>query len=238
MEQFEFIPFSGFRLIQDDIHFRLGTDSILLAAFARYKNNMRICDLGCGSGALMILAAGYAPSASIDGIDILPSAVELARKNISLNGLDTRLTAAVGDIRDVRGLLPANSYDLVISNPPYFSSGPVSPSAQLASARSGDGCTPEALCSAAALLLKSGGRLAVVYRCQRLPELFEQMKRFKLEPKRLRFVSYDHRKAPKVFLAEATLDARPGLEVMSPLFIRDPDGNTSDEVRKIYGMDG
>ncbi len=237
MEYSEFIPNSGYRLIQDDVHFRLGTDSILLAAFASYKKNLRICDLGCGGGALMILAAGHAPTARIDGLEILPSAVELAQRNITLNGLDDRLTAVVGDIRKVKNSLSPNSYDLVISNPPYFASGPLSSSAEMVSARSEDTCTLKDLCATASLLLKSGGKFAVVYRCERLAELICQMKSVNLEPKRLRFVSYTAGKAPKVFLMEAMLDAKPGLTVEPPLFIKKDNGETSDEVKKIYGME-
>ncbi|MBE6992701.1 MAG: tRNA1(Val) (adenine(37)-N6)-methyltransferase [Ruminococcaceae bacterium] len=237
MEYSEFIPNSGYRLIQDDTHFRLGTDSILLAAFASYKKNMRICDLGCGGGALMILAAGRAPTAKIDGLEILPSAVELAQRNITLNQLNDRLTVTPGDIGNVKGILPANGYDLVISNPPYFSSGPVSSSAEIASARSESSCTLKELCAAASLLLKSGGKVAIVYRCERLAELISELKSVNLEPKRLRFVSYNSKKPPKVFMIEAMLDAKPGLTVEAPLFISDDNGNTSDEVKKIYGMD-
>lgn len=237
MEHSEFIPSSGYKLIQDDIHFRLGTDSILLAAFASYKKNMRICDLGCGGGALMILAAGHAPTAIIDGVEILSSAVKLAERNISLNSLEDSLTVRQGDIKDIKGIFPANNYDLVISNPPYFSAGPVSPSPELASARSEDTCTLNQLCSAASLLLKSGGRFAVVYRCERLAELICELKNARLEPKRLRFVSYTAAKAPKVFLLEAMLDAKPGLVVEPPLVIKNDDGETSDEVKKIYGLD-
>lgn len=237
MEYSEFIPSSGYRLIQDDVHFRLGTDSILLADFASYKKNMRICDLGCGGGALMILAAGHAPTARIDGLEILPSAVELTKRNISLNELGSRLTVTLGDIANMKGILPANGYDLVISNPPYFAAGPVSPSAELASARSEAACTLKELCAAASLLLKSSGRFALVYRCERLAELICQLKSVNLEPKRLRFVSYNSSKAPKVFLLEAMLDANPGLTVEPPLFITNDNGETSDEVRKIYGMD-
>lgn len=236
MEHMELIPRSGFRLIQDDLHFRLGSDSVMLAAFAKYKKNARVCDLGCGTGALSLLALGYEPSLTIDGLDILPSALELFAKNMALNGLEGRIQGHLGDIAADKLPLEAGRYDLVISNPPYFSGsqGAVPKSQAIASARHGQGCTPEQLCRTAGRLLKNGGSFCLVYRCQALPRLMVSMTEAGLEPKRLRFIQHRADTAPKVFLLEARKGGKPGMETEAPLILKNNDGSDTSEAHAIY----
>lgn len=236
MEYTDLIPRSGFRLIQDDLHFRLGSDSVMLAAFVKYKKNTRVCDLGCGTGALSLLALGYEPSLTIDGLDILPSALELFAKNMALNGLEDRIQGHLGDIAADKLPLEAGRYDLVISNPPYFSGsqGAVPKNQAMASARHGQGCTPEQLCRTAGKLLKYGGSFCLVYRCQALPQLMVSMTTAGLEPKRLRFIQHRADTAPKLFLLEARKGGRPGMKAEAPLILKNDDGSETLEVQYIY----
>lgn len=236
MEYTERIPRSGYGLIQDDLHFRLGSDSVMLAAFARYKKNALVCDLGCGTGALSLLALGYEPSLTIDGLEILPSALELYARTMALNGLEDRAKGHLGDIAQDGLPLEAGKYHMVISNPPYFSgsAGAVSQSQAMASARHGQGCTPDELCRTAARLLKNGGSFCLVYRCQAMAQLMVSLNRYDLEPKRLRMIQHRADLAPKVFLLEARKGGKPGLEAEPPLIIKDSSGQDTPEAAAIY----
>ena len=111
----EHLP-NGLTLRQDDRFFKLGQDSVLLAAFARPRRNARVLDLGCGTGALALLV--YRPDLTITGLELQQGALDLFRQSIADNGVD--MTALQGDLREIRTLLPHGSMDYVICNPPYF----------------------------------------------------------------------------------------------------------------------
>ena len=95
----------GWTLRQDD-GFRLTQDTVLLADFARPPARGRVCDLGCGGGALGLLLCRGRPALRVDGVEIQPAAVRLARENIARNGLEGRMTAVLGDWRACRPPCP------------------------------------------------------------------------------------------------------------------------------------
>jgi ribosomal protein L3 glutamine methyltransferase len=76
----------------------------------------RVLDLCTGSGCLAILAAHAFPFATIDAVDLSKAALELARENIAMAGLEGRIQVLEGDLF---GPLKGQSYDLILTNPPY-----------------------------------------------------------------------------------------------------------------------
>jgi len=220
-------------------HFRLGTDTVLLADFVNTAGARRGIDLGCASGAAMLLLLARTKTLHMTGLEIVPEAAALARENMALNALSERSAVIAGDIREHRSLFKTGAFDLVVCNPPYFpqSSGAVSPDADRAAARSELLCTLPELCRAAAFLLRTGGRACFVHRPERLSELFVCLTAAGLEPKRLRLVCRDAGSAPSLILVEARRGGRPGLTVEPPLCLQDPDGGESAEYRRIYHRD-
>ena len=217
-------------------HFRLGTDCVLLADFVNTSGLRRGIDLGCASGAAMLLLLNRSPGLSMTGLEIVPEAAELARENLALNGLEARGEIITGDIRDHRALFRAGAFDLVVCNPPYFSpeSGAVSPNPDRAAARSELLCTLPELCAASAFLLRTGGRACFVHRPERLSELFVCLTSSGLEPKRLRLVCRDADAAPSLVLVEARRGGKPGLTIEPALLLQNSDGAESEEYRRIY----
>lgn len=217
-------------------HFRLSTDSVLLADFTQPRSAARGVDLGCGSGILMLLLAQKSEKLLLTGLELLPEAVEAARENLAENGLLTRAELFCADLRRVRELFRPGSFDLAVSNPPYFSehTGAVSPQAGRAAARSETDCSLEELVRAAAWLLRTGGSLNLVYRPERLSELCVCLSANGLEPKRLRFVCHRADSAPSLLLMEARRGGHPGLQIEPALILSDPDGGESEEYRRIY----
>lgn len=215
------------------------TDSVLLASFVNISKVHRCADLCCGAGFLSVLLAFRNPLLSVDSVEVLPEEAELCKSNMLANGFDSRSHTVCGDIRDIRTLLHAGEYDLVISNPPYFSGldGIRSPNSTRCTARSGDGCTPGELCTAAAFLCRNGGAFALVYRPERLSELLCAMSASGIEPKRMRFIHSAPGTSPCLVLAEGRRNGKPGLEIAPPLFLRGCDGKETDEVREIYHME-
>ena len=213
----------------------LGTDSVLLADFAAGKAARGI-DLGCGSGILMLLLLWGAPQLEMTGLELREVSARLARENLEQNGLSDRGSVLCGDIRRVRELFRSGSFDLCVTNPPYFpaGSGARAPDPARAQAREETDCTLDELCAAAAWLLPTGGRFCVVHRPERLSELLCAMTRHGLEPKRLRLCCHRPGAAPNLVLAEGRRGGRPGLAVEPVLYLTDADGRETEEIRRIY----
>ena len=206
MESVEYL--GNYTLTQSDACFKLGRDSVLLAAFATVRPGWRVCDLGCGVGSLLLLLSQRADPLERTGVELDPRAADLARKNLADNGLAG--TVLTGDLRDP-ALLPPDSFHLTISNPPYFRAGSGKSGGQ---ARMDDACSVEDLCQRAGKLTRTGGRFAVVYRPERLAELFAALQAARLAPKRMQLLAYDREKPPYAVLVEAVKDGGPGLEVL------------------------
>lgn len=225
----------GPRFIQAK-HFRLGTDCVLLADFVNTAGAKRGIELGCASGAAMLLLLERSPKLFMTGLEIVPGAASLARENMALNDLTERSEIITGDIRDHRALFRAGSFDLLVCNPPYFpqGSGALPQNADRAAARSELLCTLPELCAAAAFLLQTGGRASFVHRPERLSELLVCLTAAGLEPKRLRLVCRDSQAAPSLVLVEARRGGKPGLTIEPSLYLQNTDGGESDEYKRIY----
>lgn len=234
------ILWPGGPVLRQAAHARLGTDSVLLADFVKTAGVKRGVDLGCASGALLLMLLWRSPRLAMAGLELVPEAAELARENLALNGLETRGEIVTGDIRDHRALFRAGSFDLLVCNPPYFpaGSGALSPDPDRAAARSELTCTLAELCAASAYLLRTGGRACFVYRPERLSELFTALTAAGLEPKRLRLVCRSAAVGPSLVLVEARRGGRPGLSIEPSLALCEPDGRESAEYRRILRREG
>ena len=196
--------------------FPLGQDTLLLGRFATLRRDGRVCDLGCGAGALPLLLLARESSLDLSGVELDGEAAALARRNLAENGLSGVIRT--GDLRRVREQFPAGRFDLVVSNPPYF---PAGSGESGGSARMELCCTLTQVCAAAAFLLKNGGRFALVHRPERLAGLMEALGQSGLEPKRLQMVQHDRDKPPSAVLVEAVRQGRPGLSVLPTLILNE-----------------
>lgn len=235
MPQFESLWENGPVFAQAE-HFKLSTDSVLLANFVKASGAKKGIDLGCASGIISLLLLQHSPRLHMTGLEIVPEAAELAKENMAANGLEERSRIITGDIRQHRELFKTGSFDLVAANPPYFplGSGMISPKEGRAGARAEALCSLEDICAAASFLCKTGGSVYFVHKPERLSELFCSMSRFGIEPKRLRMVCHRVDSAPNLVLVEGRRGGRPGLSVEATLVLRNPDGSETDEIKRIY----
>lgn len=236
MEHWECLCPNGYRFVYDDALFRPGTDTFLLSSLPRLRPGLRVCDLGCGTGLLGLLLLQRQPALHVTGVDIQPEAVRLARQAAAANGLSERLTAHLGDLREIGRLLPAGQFDLVLCNPPYYPAGsgrlPSSPA--LREARSETSCNLEDTCRAAAYLLRWGGAFCLCHKPERLTDLCWTLREAGLEPKRLREVCQRAGSAPSLLLMEGRRGGKPGLTIAPPLILQHTDGTPTAEVDAIY----
>ena len=187
--------------------FPLGGDALALGEFASVKPGWRVCDLGTGSVALLLLLARRAEGLALTGVELDPLSARTARENLAANGLTGKIVT--GDLRTVP--LPAGGFDLVISNPPYF---PVGSGQSGGPARSEEFCSLAELCAAAGQLVKNGGRFALCHRPERLVDVLCALRSRGLEPKRLKLVSHSPDRPPALALVEAVRQGRPGLTIL------------------------
>lgn len=223
-------------LFEQSEHFRLGTDSVLLADFVNIGTRRSGIDLGCGSGILPLLLLERSQALHMTGLEINPDAADIARKNISINSLSERCDIITGDIRLCRDSFRTGQFDLVVSNPPYFAagSGLISPDEKKASARGELLCSLEDICRAASYLCRTGGAFCLVHRAERLADVICLLREKGFEVKRLRTVAHSREKEPSLVLIEARRGAAAGLKIMPPLFICGEDGRESEEIKRIY----
>ncbi len=212
------------------------TDSVLLANFPSLSGVARAADLGAGSGVLSLILAARSPSVRVALVELDADATALARCNVARNGLGDRLEVLHRDLRALREA-EVGRFQLIVSNPPYFALNSGSaPSAGRRNARQENTCTLSDLASCAARLLGDGGRLALVYPCERLSEALVTLTGVCLEPKRLRLVQARADTAPSAALLECRKNGKPGLRVEPALILKNPDGTDTDETRRIYRL--
>lgn len=225
----------GGPVLRQAAHFRLGTDCVLLADFVRADAARRGIELGCASGAAMLLLLARTQKLHMTGLELNAEAAELARENMAANAFAERSAVVTGDLRRCRTLFPTGSFDLVVANPPYYplGSGALPADAARAEARAETCCTLDELCAAASWLLHTGGAACLVHKPERLSELFVSLTAHGLEPKRLRLVCKDAASAPSLVLAEARRGGKPGLRIEPPLLLRGENGGESEELRRI-----
>ncbi len=227
---------NGIRMLQPERGFRLGTDSVLLAEFLTLPPGARVADLGAGCGTLGLLLCARDANCAVTGLELRQEACALAQENIALNRLQDRLRVLQGDVREPS--LPAGSFDCVISNPPYFPVGSGKVSEEAAVARTELCLSLEQLCAAAAWLLPSGGRFALVHRPERLCDIFCTLRGHGLEPKRIRFVRHTAASPVCLVLIESRRGGRPGLSYEPDFIEFHPDGTETDAYRAAYHRKG
>ena len=186
--------------------FPLGSDALALGEFATLRPRWKVCDLGTGSGALLLLLARRESTISLTGVESDELSARTAQNNLQANHLPGAIFQQ--DLRKTD--LPAGSFDLVISNPPYFAAGSGKGTGQ---ARHEEQCSLPELCTAAARLLRNGGRFALCHRPERLADIFCALRAAHLEPKRMKLVSHSPAHPPFLVLVEAVRQGRPGLTV-------------------------
>ena len=151
--------FKQFRVRNTLSAMRVGTDGVLLGAWADAGVPRRVLDVGCGTGVIALMMMQRYDTCHVDAIDIDGPSVEEASGNFASSPWSGRGTAMLCDIADYE---PDGLYDMVISNPPFFTEDTRSPDARRAEARHGSTLTPRTLLQYAARLVADGGRLAFV----------------------------------------------------------------------------
>lgn len=214
-----------------------GTDAVLLSDFAKIKARDKALDMGTGCGIIPFLWLRNEKINNVSFLDIQKNAYEQVCHSIELNGVQSRIKAYNCDLRKINEVFGAEQFSLVTMNPPYKPVGTgiesLGESARIA--RHEVCCNIEDACKAASYLLKYAGRFCMCHRPERLVDTLELMRKYKIEPKRLRFVQDKTGEQPFLFLVQGQKGAKPFLRVEPQLIIKKDNGKFTPEMLDIYG---
>lgn len=215
---------------------RVSVDSVLLASFVKTKGRERILELGSAHGAVSLLLARRFPDTAIEGLEIQSELVAMAERNATDNGLSERVAFREGDLRRVREIYGAQSFAVVVVNPPYdeVNHSRPSPLESEAAARHGTHCTLEDVIMASRYLLANKGKLFIVFRAKRVAELLCLLSRERIEPKRIRPVYPAPGRDASVVLIQAARSAGRGAVLEPPLFIQNEKGEYTGDLLAAY----
>jgi len=201
--------------------YRFSVDAVLLANFVSPRKDARILDLGAGCGIVSLLLACRHPAVRLTALELQDSLADLCRGNVAANGLTERIVVLQGDLCLPASSLAAESFDLVVANPPYrkLLTGRRNPGEEQSIARHEVRATLKDFLAAAAFAVKNRGRVALVYPAARLSALLRGLHDQGLEPKRLQVV-YGYRGGPaRLVLVEAVKNGGEELEVLVPFYV-------------------
>ena len=236
-ERIDDLEFNNLKIIQKPEGFCFGIDAILLSDFAReIKNNYKVLDLGTGTGILSILLAGKTKASKIYGIEIQKEIANMAQRSVRLNNLQDKIEIINEDLKNLNNIFEDSFFDAIVTNPPYKNknSGKINENEYKYISRHETTATLEDFIKTSFKMLKDKGTLYMVHRPERLVDIIYELRKNKIEPKKIRFVYSNKNKEPKLVLIKAVKNANRFLIVDKPLFIYDKDGDYSDEILEIY----
>ena len=236
-EKIEDLQFKNLKIIQNKTGFCFGIDSILLSDFAKdIKKEAKVLDLGTGTGIIATLLCGKTELKEIIGVEIQKEVYEMAQRSIQINCLEDRFKIINEDILSLGEMLEKGTFDAVITNPPYKKRNTGIPNEDVKKiiSRHETTATLEDFIRVSKDLLKDKGEFYMVHRPDRLVDILVLMRKYKIEPKVMRFVYGNQGGEPKLILIKGVKNARPFLKVQNNLYIYKENGEYTEEINKIY----
>lgn len=212
---------------------RVGTDAALLGAWAdvqacNTRPQASILDIGCGCGVISLMAAQRCPRAQVLGIDIDVPSIEEATENALRSPFAGRVRFRVADVRNLAAEPAAESFDLILCNPPYYTEDTLPPDQRRSMARNAVHLSFGALVESVCRLMKEDGTFALVIPMQARDFFVGAALENGLHIRRECRVQTVSRKTPKRVLLEFGFQSG---DNSTPTFItlHSPDGGRSQE---------
>lgn len=236
-EKIEDLQFENLKIIQNKKGFCFGIDSILLADFAKeIKKEAKVLDLGTGTGIIATLLCKKTKLKKIIGIEKQKEVFEMAEKSIKLNQLENQFEIINEDIINLKNKLEKNSFDVIVTNPPYKkkNTGIKNKEEKKIISRHETTATLEDFIKVSKDMLKDKGEFYMVHRPERLVDILNIMRNYKIEPKLLRFIYANKNSEPKLILIKGIKNAKSFLKIQNNLYIYNTQGEYTKEIKKIY----
>lgn len=236
-------------VFQDTDDYAFSQDSVFLANMAKLSPSDAVLDLGCGSGILSTLALVKKHVKKAVGIELQPRVADMARDSAIQNGLQDKFEVICADVKDIRSILKAESFDKVLCNPPYFTnsgnSGQKSVSdeendalninarTEKSVSRTESTATLDDFVKGASYALRFGGDAWFVIKADRMASLIYSLKSYNLEPKEATLIYPKPTSDVDVVIIKARKGAKEGLKI-SPFFVTDDNGEYTDKYKETY----
>lgn len=236
-ERIDDLGIKNLKIIQNKEGFCFGIDSVLLSDFAKnIKKDSLVLDLGTGTGIIPILLCGKTDLKKVIGVEIQEEVYNMAKKSIKLNNLENKFEIINENILNLEKIYKENTFDVITTNPPYkkIDTGILNENKKKIVSRHEITASLEDFLKVSKRLLKDKGELYMVHRPERLVDIIYNMRKYKIEPKTIRFVFSNKNKEPKLVLIKGIKNAKPFLKIEKNLYIYDENGKYSEEIEKIY----
>ncbi|MHC3377050.1 tRNA1(Val) (adenine(37)-N6)-methyltransferase [Ligilactobacillus equi] len=242
-ERIDALYANDIKIIQSPQVFSFSLDAVLLAHFAQpiRKAKGLVVDLCAGNGAVALFMA-YKTQAHIMAVEIQERLADMAQRSVQLNNLQDQIEVRNADLKDAFNYLTKDTVDTITCNPPYFPlevESKRNPNEHLALARHEIAVNFAEICQISSGLLKMGGKLYLVHRPDRLPELITTLVENRLAPKRIQFIHPKPGQEANMVLIEAIKDGKPnGVRVLPAIVAADEAGNYTGLVKELlYGKE-
>ena len=236
-ERIDDLEYKGLKIIQNTEGFCFGIDAVLLSDFAKeIKNNSKVLDLGTGTGILSILLAGKTNLKKVYGIEIQEQVSDMANRSVKLNDLEDRIEIINKNIKDLETIFEKNYFDAIVTNPPYkkINTGEKNEKENKLISRHEITASLEDFIKIAKDLLKDKGEIYMVHRPERLVDILELMRKYRIEPKLLKMVCPNKNKEPNLVLIKGVKNAKPFLKIEKNLYVYDTENKYTKEILEIY----
>lgn len=232
MEQLVSLNIDNWAIFQDKGVYSFTQDSVILANLANVSSSDRVLDLGCGNGILSFLIYCKKNPKLVIGIEKQKILFDMCTKSCEYNKTDNRIKFINADVKDIRAVCEHESFDVVVCNPPYFSSSIDSQNEHRCIARTDTENVLPIFIQAAAFSLRFGGDLYCSYKCDRLCDLFCILRENNLEPKDVTLIYTKQKYEPEVCIVKARKGGKPGLNIHS-LVIMNEDGSYTSNFQEV-----
>lgn len=236
-ERIDDLEIKNLKLIQNTEGFCFGIDSVLLSDFAKnIRKGSKVIDLGTGTGIIATLLCAKTELEKVVGVEIQQDVADMAKRSIKLNNLENKFEILNENITNLKNIVEAGSFDVVITNPPYkkINTGIVNEEEKKLISRHEIKAELKDFIEAAFYLLKDKGEFYMVHRPERLVDIMQSMRNSKIEPKEIRFVCPNIEKEPNLVFIKGIKNGRPFLKTLPNLYIYNKDGSYTNEILKIY----
>lgn len=238
-ERLDDLQCKGYHLIQKPKGFCFGIDAVLLAGFAKVRKNQKVLDLCTGSGVIPILLEAKTEGSSFCGLELQEAYADMASRSVAWNHLEDKINIVCGDVKDVKKLFSPASFQVVTVNPPYMTEhhGLTNYFEPKTIARHEVTLSLEDVIAGASYVLPQNGSFFMIHKPFRLAEIFSVMKKYHVEPKRMRLVHPYLDKEPTMVLIEGLKGGKERITIEPPLIVYQEPNVYTKEIYEIYGME-
>lgn len=233
----ELLGYENIKIIQKDDVFSFSLDSMLLANFIDTSKAQKIIDLGTGNAPIPLFLT-LKTNAKIYGIEIQEEPFDLAQRSVELNHLENQITIIKDDLKGIYKKLGANTFDIVCSNPPYFKvsdTSIINKNDTLTIARHEVKANVNDIIEEASKLLVDGGKLYIIHRIERMPEIIKLLGNKNFGIKRMQLIYPKEDGNAYMFIIESKKNKKTDLKIIKPLVVHN-NGRYTDEVLKIFNF--